>query len=249
MTTSLPERPDLDQLRRQAKDLLKAQKKGDPQVCTLLRNLHRFSRSTHADILSADLKLNEVQFALALEYGFSSWNALKQHIEGLSDLPAAGNDPCWHIEEIGELTLVGMVSYGRDIHELWVEFGEYESLIQHKNGNVRYEYHGYSTGWEPGRPFYCMVAVNVSKAEEIPDTMFVKQVPAANYAVYTHRFSLGGFDVACKNISAWLAASPFDCVRDFDLQRYDGRFKGISNPESKLEFLMPVEIKDGGVAE
>ena len=83
MTTSLPQRPDLDQLRHQAKDLLKAHRKGHLEVCALLRHLNRFSHASDADILSAELKLNEVQFALALEYGFSSWDALKQHIESV----------------------------------------------------------------------------------------------------------------------------------------------------------------------
>lgn len=249
MTTSLPPRPDLDQLRHQAKDLLRAQQMGDPEVCTLLRHLHRFSRASDADILSADLKLNEVQFALALNYGFTSWDALKKHISTLSpSLVQDGNnesDSYCHIEEIGELTLVGMVSYGRDIHELWVEFGKYEPQIQHKTENLWYEYHGYTEGWEPGKPFYCMAAMNVSKAEVVPDTMFVKQVPAAKYAVYTHRFSLGGFDVACKTISKWFEESHYTIVGAFDIQRYDERFKGIDNPESELDFLMPVELKSG----
>jgi hypothetical protein len=84
MTTSLPPRPDLGHLKRQAKSLLKAQKDGNPQVCQVLRQLHRFNRSSDSEILAADVKLSDVQFALALDYGFSSWDALKHYVDGMT---------------------------------------------------------------------------------------------------------------------------------------------------------------------
>jgi hypothetical protein len=55
--------------------------KGNPSVCATLRQLHRFANSSDTQILAASLKLHEVQFALALDYGFSSWNTLKHHVE------------------------------------------------------------------------------------------------------------------------------------------------------------------------
>lgn len=83
MTTSLPERPDLGQLKRQAKDLLKAHAQGNPSVCPILHQLHRFAGLPDAAILASELKLHEVQFAMALGYGFSSWDAMKRHVERL----------------------------------------------------------------------------------------------------------------------------------------------------------------------
>ncbi|HET6453601.1 MAG TPA: hypothetical protein VFI02_04300, partial [Armatimonadota bacterium] len=84
MTTSLPAQPDLGHLKRQAKSLLKAHQQGDANACSILRQLHRFSHSSDADILTSELRLNEAQFVLALDYGFSSWNALKHHVEGIN---------------------------------------------------------------------------------------------------------------------------------------------------------------------
>jgi hypothetical protein len=84
MTTNLPLRPDLGHLKRQAKNLLKAQQRGDADACPILRQLHRFGHASDAHILTSEVKLNEVQFALALDYGFSSWNALKEHVERLA---------------------------------------------------------------------------------------------------------------------------------------------------------------------
>lgn len=80
MTAYLPPRPDLGHIKREAKSLLKSHQLGDVAVCPILRHLHRFDNMPDAEIMASQLKLNEVQFALALEYGFSSWNALKHHV-------------------------------------------------------------------------------------------------------------------------------------------------------------------------
>ncbi len=84
MTARLPDRPDWGHLRREAKSLLKYLRQGYAAACPILRNLQRFSHASDADIVASDVKLNEVQFALALDYGFSSWNALKRHVEQVS---------------------------------------------------------------------------------------------------------------------------------------------------------------------
>jgi hypothetical protein len=66
----LPVRPDLDQLRRQAKELLRGLKSGDPSAAALLQQHHperlRPSQATLAD----------AQLALARSYGVSSWPRL-----------------------------------------------------------------------------------------------------------------------------------------------------------------------------
>jgi ankyrin repeat protein len=79
MNKALPERPDLGQLKKQAKDLLQA-----------------WSRSESLDRLTAhpnpprEPKLADAQFVLAREYGFASWPQLKRHVEiAAADTPAA----------------------------------------------------------------------------------------------------------------------------------------------------------------
>lgn len=67
--------PDLDQLRRQAKRLLRQAHKGDP------RALHLFPRTDRALILA------DAQYAVAKVVGFSSWPALVRAVE------AARHDP------------------------------------------------------------------------------------------------------------------------------------------------------------
>ena len=85
MAPSLPPKPSLEQLRKQAKDLLKSHRAGDPSCYPVLRRLNRFADATDAGILQADLALKEAQFALAMDYGFASWDAIKKHVQGQTD--------------------------------------------------------------------------------------------------------------------------------------------------------------------
>lgn len=61
----LPARPDLDQLKHQAKDLLQAAQSGDDAATARIR------------AVSGQLKLASAQLAVAREYGFASWAKLK----------------------------------------------------------------------------------------------------------------------------------------------------------------------------
>jgi len=66
--SGLPERPDLDQLRRQARELLRAGANGEPRAVDRLR------------AVSPYVTLSAAQLALAREYGFQSWAALKAEV-------------------------------------------------------------------------------------------------------------------------------------------------------------------------
>lgn len=65
----LPVRPDLNQLRHQAKDLLRAAHGGDPDAVARI----------HA--VSSRLILSSAQLVLSREYGFASWARLKLEVE------------------------------------------------------------------------------------------------------------------------------------------------------------------------
>jgi uncharacterized protein len=71
---ALPARPDLDQLRRRAKELLRAAERGDPGALARMRAVsHRTALST-------------AQLATAREYGFDSWVRLKTEVDRRSIL-------------------------------------------------------------------------------------------------------------------------------------------------------------------
>jgi hypothetical protein len=92
MTRSLPALPSLRFLREQAKDLLKAHGRGAADACATLRRLNRFAAADDATILAAEVALHEAQFALAMDYGFASWPALKAHVERCARAGAAAGD-------------------------------------------------------------------------------------------------------------------------------------------------------------
>ncbi|MFN8572155.1 MAG: hypothetical protein U0132_08865 [Gemmatimonadaceae bacterium] len=73
---SLPSRPNLEQQRKQAKELLSAFQHGDATAVARVR-------SELPD--KPSISLADGQFVIAREYGFPSWSALKQHVEGQLD--------------------------------------------------------------------------------------------------------------------------------------------------------------------
>lgn len=75
----LPVRPNLDQLRHQAKDLLRAARAGDPEAMAEFRAHHPDLAGTTPDLTR--VRLADAQLVLARAYQASSWNRLVQAVE------------------------------------------------------------------------------------------------------------------------------------------------------------------------
>jgi len=80
----LPERPNLDQLKHQAKDLLQAAREQQSEALARFRILPAFAATKDADLARAKLALHDAQSVIAREYGFESWKALAEHVEELT---------------------------------------------------------------------------------------------------------------------------------------------------------------------
>src|SRR5579863_7074864 len=65
-----PVRPNLDQLKHQAKDLLRAFRRSEPEAIAVFREY------SHEAIEPATAKLAEAQFVLARSYGLPHWPRL-----------------------------------------------------------------------------------------------------------------------------------------------------------------------------
>lgn len=79
----LPSRPDLDQLRRQARDLLRAARAGDQEAAARI------------GAASGTLTLTSARLAVAREHGFPSWGRLKTEVEARTrDLAAKAAEFC-----------------------------------------------------------------------------------------------------------------------------------------------------------
>src|SRR5947209_933995 len=85
MSRPLPARPNLDQLRIQAKELQKAHRTRDPQAAHRLReHLPRLAGAADEAVFAASVTLADAQLALAREYGQPSWARLRRHVRMLS---------------------------------------------------------------------------------------------------------------------------------------------------------------------
>ena len=84
----LPERANLEQLKKQAKDLLHAAQSGDAAALERLRALPAFANGLDP----AALALHDAQSAIAREYGFASWRELREQVETRSLSFAAAAD-------------------------------------------------------------------------------------------------------------------------------------------------------------
>lgn len=78
--TQLPQRPDVGQLKRQAKDLLHAVRRCDATALDRARSLPAFASQADATTARA-FALHDAQSIIAREHGFDSWNALRAHVE------------------------------------------------------------------------------------------------------------------------------------------------------------------------
>lgn len=84
MSRQLPPRPNLEQLRKQAKTLLKRQQAADPEVLARIRESHsRWRNLSHEQISASPFTLVDAQLVIAAEYGFASWFRLQSHVKML----------------------------------------------------------------------------------------------------------------------------------------------------------------------
>jgi ankyrin repeat protein len=98
---SLSERPDLDQLRRQAKELRNAVRRGDAAA------VDRFTR-LHPSVRPNAISLAAAQLVIARELGFASWPRLKAAID--ADAP-----PGREVREFVAASVDGRLRHARDL--------------------------------------------------------------------------------------------------------------------------------------
>ena len=73
----LPERPSLEQLRKEAKDLLREARRNEPAA------IERIS-AARRDVAGGRVILAHAQLAIARQYGFAAWSDLVHHVESIS---------------------------------------------------------------------------------------------------------------------------------------------------------------------
>ncbi len=81
MTKQLPERPNLEQLKKQAKTLLHAAQAAQSDALARFQTLPAFAGKSAAELMALPPALHDAQSVIAREHGFASWNALREYVE------------------------------------------------------------------------------------------------------------------------------------------------------------------------
>lgn len=82
MSRQLPERPNLEQLKKQAKSLLHAAQAGESAAIERFRILPALANTLgRSKDRPLHLALHDAQSVIAREHGFASWNALREEVE------------------------------------------------------------------------------------------------------------------------------------------------------------------------
>ncbi len=78
----LPERPNIDHLKKQSRELLRLYKPADPAAFARFRNSLPVAKGKDdAAIAALGLKLHDAQSCIAREYGLPSWRNLKNYVD------------------------------------------------------------------------------------------------------------------------------------------------------------------------
>jgi ankyrin repeat protein len=81
VSRDLPSRPHLDVPKREARELLKQVRAGNPEALDRVRRRHpRFKKASADQLARAEFRLSDAQCVIAREYGLSQWADLKTRI-------------------------------------------------------------------------------------------------------------------------------------------------------------------------
>lgn len=125
-TASLPDNPNLKQLKDNAKTLRDLVRASLEPPLDLVREHHpRFGSIEAGSIEAAAFKLSDAQLTVARHYGFQSWPRLKAHVEEVNrlsrspHLEAIGGDLATEADRVDELLRLACLNYGNDDPARW----------------------------------------------------------------------------------------------------------------------------------
>lgn len=158
------------------------------------------------------------------------------------------------------LKLVGCVYYGDPFHSnkewsvkneigvLWNRFyrlyGQFEDLLRKwAVDDVAYELHLQPEDYQETGKFYVYVGIEVKNLDEMPIEMFCKALPPTKYAVFTFKGE-DMFNGGEYIWNEWLPNSGYDEAYPYMVLAYHkNRYKGMEDPGSEIDFLVPVKNK------
>jgi hypothetical protein len=260
----LPDRPNLDQLRHQARELLRAATRDEPSAMARLR------------AVSDRVTLSAAQLAVAREYGYRSWPALKAEVERrrlsqpASKSPSPGGDEQEPTGIPGERWSFGgaaaiKTSEGVLLPEAVVVGAGHATLYASlMPGNRQPPRAQAALGPPPRVPLarwawrrrlsrarrrYADAAMTTMRTLARPDEMTVVDDRGANYALRPQggwgRVGPSGEPVGPRSVRFWLDPDPGREVGWLELRRHDGaatRLLRSARPAVQIGQLTPVAV-------
>ena len=105
MSKRLPSNPNLENLKKQAKQLVKDHKDGQVDAFTRIKaSFPPLAKASVHEILAADFLLGHAQLVIAREYGYATWKELVEAVQR-RNLPKVGRSPVMRkiLEDIARL--------------------------------------------------------------------------------------------------------------------------------------------------
>jgi len=138
-------------------------------------------------------------------------------------------------------------SYDNEIGHLWQRFGKlsqkYSFLLEKLNQQpkIAYEIHIEPTEYEKSQKFYIFVGIAIGHFDEIPLEMTIKQFPLTVYAEFTTKMSEN--TMAEFVFHKWLGSEQSEFCQSYPyvIQRYGPKYKGLEDPNSEIDWLIPVK--------
>jgi AraC family transcriptional regulator len=171
------------------------------------------------------------------------------------------------IVEKDQIILVGFSFYGdpfaesggwteeNEIGRLWHRFEAFmigsAGRIKHvKDHMVGYEVHVWSEETAAKGHADVFAGMAVEKLEDVPTEVLVKILPPTTYAVFTLKGEQAITDWTKMVYEEWLPGSEYESAYNYNIQRYDQRYKGVDQlDESEMEVYVPVrkagDVPDG----
>ena len=89
--SQLPARPNLEQYKKQAKDLAKSCAQGIPEALARVQRHHpRFHKMAEHDLRTAKVALTDAQLVIAREHDFESWPKFSRYVETVNVIRSVG---------------------------------------------------------------------------------------------------------------------------------------------------------------
>ncbi len=157
------------------------------------------------------------------------------------------NEPVFKTREA--FTIVGIERYTAngipDIRDAWHEFGNRSAEITNAVAEVAFGIEDYSRDFEMNQggfpKYYYIAGLEVNSTANIPEGMKSKEIPAANYAVFSYQGPLDGLHNFFGFIyGEWMPQSGYsmDPKLSLDFERYPDRIMDMN--AATLEIWVPI---------